>query len=120
MKKSVFVVTALAVIGFSQLSGPAPALAQGGGCMAEFNSKLADFQTQYPMKSSWGARDTYQYAYFFGENALNILMNYQSCLNSADFAANFQALTGMRDNGRSGCQQLNSGVSACTATYPAS
>ena len=39
-------------------------------------------------------------------------------MDAADFAANFKALSDMRDSGREGCQSLNSGAYACSPTYP--
>lgn len=97
---------------------PSSAAAQGG-CFAQFESDYGNFARSNPQNSSWGARDTFQYAYFMGEQGLNILMKYQSCMDAADFATNFQALDGMREKGREGCRALDSsGGGACTPTYP--
>jgi hypothetical protein len=107
----------LATVAVVTAGKPAPALAQAG-CFADFNNAYGDFARNNPQNSSWGARDTYQYAYFMGEQGINILMRYQSCMDAADFATNFAALDGMRDKGKQGCESLNSGALACTPTYP--
>lgn len=102
-------------------ASPQPAAAQdSGSCFASFDRDFGDFRNSNPMNSNWSARDTLQWSYFMGEQGLNILLKYQSCMDPGDFATNFQALTGMRDKGRDGCQALNSGASACTPTYPGS
>ena len=119
MIKPVFGSLCLAVAAaLATTANPPEAKAQGGNCFASFDQEYGNFARSNPMNSSWGSRDTFQYSYFMGEQGLNILMKYQSCMDAADFATNFQALSGMRDKGRDGCMALNSGSSACSPTYP--
>lgn len=108
---------AVVAVAFAMTGKPSTAAAQGS-CFAAFDQEYGNFARNNPMNSSWGARDTFQWSYFMGEQGINILMKYQSCMDAADFATNFQALDGMREKGRDGCQALNSGAYACSPTYP--
>ena len=100
------------------VSSPSRAVAQGGSCMAEFNQAFANLTQQKPMNSNWGSRDTFQWSYFIGEEGIKILTKYQACLSAEEFAANFEALSGMRDKGRQGCEQLSSVPGSCVPRYP--
>lgn len=126
MKKlMLFGVMAVTLAG-AAVAPTAPTLAQTGGTcqpgspaetLEAFNQDFGNFVAQYPQKSSWGMRDTYQYAYFIGVRGLEILMRHQACMSPGDFAANYQQLVAARDQGRNGCQQVDSG-GGCTPTYP--
>ena len=84
-----------------------------------FNKAFADFTARWPnLAGRGGARDQYQYTYFFSTNGLQILETYRSCLSAADFQANTNALVGARDQGKKGCEQLSSSSGTCTPTYP--
>ena len=112
------VITSVNIAALAVLAIAATPASAFGNCFAAFNTELTAFKNMRPFNSSWSARDSYQYAYFFGERGLEILTGYQSCMDAADFAANFKALSDMRDSGREGCQSLNSGAYACSPTYP--
>lgn len=99
------------------VTAPAPATAQACGFQA-FDSQFRDLTTNQPQRSHWGARDTYQYSYFLGVRGLQILEGHRPCMSGADYEANRQALTGMRDQGLRGCQQLSTNPNSCTPTYP--
>lgn len=99
------------------MTAPAPATAQGCGFQA-FDAEFRQLTTNYPQQAHWGARDTYQYSYFLGVRGLEILARHQPCMSGPDFEANRQALTGMRDQGLRGCQQLSTSPSSCVPDYP--
>ncbi len=96
---------------------PQPAAAQGCSFQA-FDAEFRQLTTNYPQRSHWGARDTYQYSYFLGVEGLEILERHRRCMNDPDYQANRQALEGMRDQGVRGCQQLSTNPSSCSPTYP--
>ena len=109
----------IAASGYFLASGEmSKASAQGGSCMANFNSEISSLTQNKPMNPNWGMRDTFQWSYFIGEQGINILMKYQSCLSPEDFASNYSALDGMRDKGRQGCEQTSSGSGTCVPRYP--
>ena len=108
-----------------QPTRPSPSANSGsaadGACsFAGFDQKIAEWTRRYPVKSSWGMRDNYQYAYFFGSEGLNILQGYRSCLSDVDFAANFQSLSKARDSGRENCSKVSSSGGGCESSYPSS
>lgn len=116
MKDSILTVKLIIMSAAFTLSAPLTALAQGG-CFADFDQKFAQWTNNNPQKSNWGMRDTYQYAYFMGTEGLKILQEYRSCMSDADFAANYEALKGARDQGRKGCLQTSS-TGDCQPRYP--
>lgn len=91
-----------------------------GACNFQgYDQAIKQWTDTNPQKSTWGSRDTYQYAYFFGTEGLKILQVYKKCMSNADFTANQQALAGARDKGLQGCRQLSSdGGSGCVPKYP--
>jgi hypothetical protein len=109
---------ALGALAVAIVTDSPPARAQGGSCFANFDQEYANFKQSNPMNPNWGSRDTFQWSYFMGEQGINILMKYQSCMDAGDFATNYEALVGLRDQGRQGCEALNSGARPCTPTYP--
>jgi len=118
IKSGLVVLTLTAAIALLAVGHPANAVAQGGNCFASFNSEISDLTRLKPLNPNWGTRDSYQWSYFIGEEGIKILMKYQSCLSSSDFASNFQALDGMRDKGLEGCKQTSSDPSSCRPSYP--
>lgn len=119
MKQSRFVAGLAMMVAVGALGMPAPAMAQDGECsFAGFNQKITEFTTENPVQSSWGTRDTYQYAYFMGVEGLKILQEFRSCMSDQDFAANYQALSNMRDNGRENCPKFATDPSSCQPVYP--
>jgi hypothetical protein len=117
LKLTIAALCAAVSVGIAGAGVSTSAHAQGSGCFAQFNQAFANFTQNNPMNSSWGIRDTFQYSYFVGDQGLNILMGYQSCMEPGDFATNFQALSDMRDKGRDGCNSTSNGT-PCTPTYP--
>jgi hypothetical protein len=84
-----------------------------------YDRAMAAFLAQNPNQAArGGARDQYQYTYFFSTRGLRILETYRACLSAADFQANTNALVGARDQGKKGCEQLSSSSGSCTPTYP--
>jgi hypothetical protein len=84
-----------------------------------YDRAMASFLAQYPNQAGrGGARDQYQYTYFFSTSGLQLLEKYRGCLSAADFQANMNALVGARDQGKKGCEQLSSSSGSCTPTYP--
>lgn len=84
-----------------------------------YDRAMAAFLAQYPNQAArGGARDQYQYTYFFSTRGLQLLEGYRACLSAADFQANTNALVGARDQGKKGCEQLSSSSGSCTPTYP--
>lgn len=96
---------------------PEPALAQACGFQA-FDAEFRQLTTNYPQRQYWGARDTYQYSHFLGVEGLAILERHRPCMSGADYEANRQALSGMRDQGLRGCQQLSTNPGSCVPQYP--
>lgn len=70
-----------------------------------------------PLPASAGARDNYQYAYALGTRGLVLIEPYRQCMGQY-FTPNYNALTGMRDQGRTGCEQLSTSAASCTPEYP--
>jgi hypothetical protein len=102
----------------SGVSSPSGTLPQDGACnLAAFDQKFAEFTRRYPQKSNWGMNDTFHYSYFLGSEGLKILQGYLTCMSDEDFAANYQALKGMRDKGREGCIKT-SNTGDCQPSYP--
>ena len=110
--------------------------ASGGGTITESNGyvnvvtdcsfegydkAIAAFTRAKPQQPGWGARDTYQYSYYFGSEGLKILEQYKSCMNSDQYRDNHSVLVGARDKGLEGCQKLSSdGGASCRPVYPGS
>jgi len=93
---------------------------QGGACKAaDFEPKVNELRSRFPMNSAWGMNDTYRYSYFFGVEGIKILQRYRTCMSTLDFTANYDALRGMRDKGREGCLKTSS-TGDCQASYPGS
>jgi hypothetical protein len=113
-------VTAIAAMVAAALvaTQPRPAVAQGCSFQA-FDAEFRQLTTNYPQRSHWGARDTYQYSSFLGVRGLEILSRHAPCMSGPDVQANQAALEGMRDQGLRGCQQLSTNPSSCTPNYPA-
>lgn len=118
IKPAIASICVAAALGIAIAGKPSTAKAQAGTCMADFNNDFGAYQSSHPLDSGWGSKATYQWSYFLGENGLNILMKYQSCMDASDFAANFEALSSMRDKGREGCLALTTDAGSCTPTYP--
>lgn len=84
-----------------------------------YDRAMAAFFAQYPNQAArGGARDQYQYTYFFSTRGLQLLEGYRACLSAADFQTNTNTLVGARDQGKKGCEQLSSSSGSCTPTYP--
>lgn len=98
----------------------APLSAFGGACDVSFDSMFGAFSNSIaPAKPNWGMRDTYQYSYYLGTEGLEMLKKFETCMPAADFAANYQALKGLRDKGREGCIKTSSdGGAGCKPRYP--
>lgn len=86
---------------------------------AAFDPQFKELTRRNPQQSNWGMNDTYRYSYFLGSEGLKILQKYRSCMSDADFAANYDALKGMRDKGREGCLKTSSNGD-CQPSYPGS
>lgn len=84
-----------------------------------FNQEFASFNARYPIRSSWGMRDTYKYSIFLGAEGQKILERYRGCMSKPDFDANWNALNGAKEKGLSGCRATSSdGGAGCVAAYP--
>lgn len=95
-------------------------LPQDGWCnVAGFDQKFAALKQRNPQQPNWGMNATYQYSYFLGSEGIKTLLEYRTCMNDADFTANYDALKGMRDKGREGCLKTSS-TGDCQASYPGS
>lgn len=118
MKNSLFVASLTTIVAVGTLSLPITAF--GGVCDVSFDNMFGAFSGAInPPNPNWGMRDTYQYSYFLGTEGLEMLKKQESCMSAADFAANYQALKGMRDQGREGCIKTSSdGGASCKPRYP--
>lgn len=85
-----------------------------------FDNEMARFSRDNPNPGQTrGAQAQFQYMYFYGVRGLSILEKYRSCMSSADFTANTNALTAARDSAKRGCEQLSSSTNhTCPAEMP--
>ncbi len=103
---------------------PPPQTGTGGGAstgqcgLDGFSAQFRQLSSSQPINQSWGSRDTFQYSFFLGTRGLEYLESHRACMSSADYQANRQALEGMRDQGRTGCEQLSTSAGSCRPVYP--